>query len=372
MSKKLFYGYFFIGLITYLNYYFWGLPWVQSFLGTFILYFFIIYGLYWVVLSLIKKDALPLHHFFAVYSYKISLILSCILLIGGTFTYYHNNINPAKLPLYTLSNGTKEVRFQGMSHIAQKDFYTWVQTNIARAKNEGFVLYYEGVKPGRAQSEKIFSKALWVQITPDLYEQFSKIYGVTHQDNNDFLGIRNDKDVNIDLNIDEIVSLYLKKISPEKKKEYLDVSASTQNLLQNKYKTNTSSSSKETLSSTDITKTLLQRLSHMDETQLQIIQYVNKSLLNFIIKQEKIRTFIITHLGIDDIFTVILDDRNKYIATEIIESSDVRIFAMYGVMHFDGILEELQKHDENWKIIDVEYSYPITYKNYIFQDTFSW
>lgn len=53
----------------------------------------------------------------------------------------------------------------------------------------------------------------------------------------------------------------------------------------------------------------------------------------------------------DDIFSVILDDRNLHLVKNIVESSEKKIFITYGMMHFEGVYELLKKSDPTWRII---------------------
>lgn len=259
------------------------------------------------------------------------------------------------MPLYTIWNGEKNIRFQAMSHIAQGSFYQEVQNQVTQAKDEWYVLFYEGVRSGNDENKEIFDKALWVKITPDLYENFSKIYGVEHQDNTLFLNIKNDLDFNTDLDIDEIVSLYLEKIPKEQAQKYLPQHKAPELKLWQ-----LSGITIEPEETIDINTQVLEQLSQLNEKQLMVLKYINKSLLNLIIKNEWLRNYILTKLGNQDLFSVILDDRNTHIIAEIQNSKYNNIFVMYGLMHFHGILKWLQEQDPNWQILEVEYHYPIS------------
>lgn len=142
-----------------------------------------------------------------------------ILLFGG-FLYFQNEVFPAKLPLYTLSNGEKTLKFQTMSHIASQKFYMQVHNTILLEKKQGFVLFYEGVREGSPENQKDFDAALGIKFDSTLYENFSKLYGVVAQDNTLFLGLENTKDYNVDISLDEVMILYRAK-NPEIKKSLL-------------------------------------------------------------------------------------------------------------------------------------------------------
>lgn len=91
------------------------------------------------------------------------------------------------MPTHVLRNDEKTVVFQGMSHIASQDFYDSVRDNIIAAKENGYVLYFEGVRPGTEENEEIFDTALGIKLTPDTYSLMAELYNFTPQDNEYFL-----------------------------------------------------------------------------------------------------------------------------------------------------------------------------------------
>ena len=280
------------------------------------------------------SSPLNISAYFKIFLYRVFLSLFICVLILGWFTVYQNHISPAKVPLYTLTNGEKTIQFQTMSHIASPDFYEWVKNNITTAKKEGFVLYYEWVRPWSKESSEIFNTALGINFSEGLYENFSKLYGIVAQDNADFLSIENEEDYNIDLSLDEVVRIYQEKISqiPEKSEWIL--------------------ASEEVL---DINSEALSLLSELSPRQLLIVRYINQSLMNFMLKHESLRDSIVENFWNTDIFSVILDDRNSYLVEEILTSSHENIFVIYGLMHFSWVYELLQQEEWNWEIVSTEY-----------------
>ena len=74
-----------------------------------------------------------------------------------------------------------------MVHIGRADFYKQVQENLKEKKKAGAVLFYEGVKPGTKENMEKFDAAIGIKFSKELYKNFSKLYGVTFQDNQDLL-----------------------------------------------------------------------------------------------------------------------------------------------------------------------------------------
>ncbi len=218
-----------------------------------------------------------------------------------------------------------------MSHIASQKFYMQVHNTILLEKKQGFVLFYEGVREGSPENQKDFDAALGIKFDSTLYENFSKLYGVVAQDNTLFLGLENTKDYNVDISLDEVMILYRAK-NPEIKKSLLFEHPEVQ----------------------DINTHVIEALAGLSQKQIWILQYINQSLLNFIIKHERIRNTIIEKVGNPDIFSVILDERNEYLTEEILRSPEKNIFVIYGLMHFAWVYELLQKADSRWKIVDMQ------------------
>lgn len=276
-----------------------------------------------------------IREFLVWFLYRVSIAMLFVFIIIWSFAYYQNDLNPAEVPLYSLSNGSKEVRFQGMSHIGSKSFYEGVKKDIEIWKNDGFILFYEWVKPWTEENLEAFNEAIWIDFNPNLYENFSKLYWVQHQKNPEFLWITNDKDYNIDLDINTIMSIYRNKTW--------------------KNENNLKNTKRWEMQVADVWKDIIDQLSGLSERELSLMRYINKSVLNFIVKNEDFRDMMLEKFGNQDLFSVILDERNEYLVQNILASEASNIFVIYWLMHFEWVLEILQEKDPNWDIISIGY-----------------
>lgn len=352
-AKRLFYGYFFFGWIVFFLYYFFWWKIVLECISWGLALILIFYIIYYIIQSAFHAEPRGFIEFFILYLYKISISLSLLIIIIGGFCYYQNNISPANLPLYTLSNGKKIIKFQTMSHIGRYDFYDSIVLNIGREKSNGYILFYEGVKPGKEENMALFQKLLGFQFWADFYQKYSNLYGVVAQDNSKFLGIRNKKDFNVDLSIDDIIQLYVNKtLSEEEKEQY------KKDLKLWKGETILYSMNMETEDSLD--SEVFKRLSNLDEKSLVAVRYFNTALLNYFIKHTTVQDFLLEKVGKQDIFSVILEERDSYLAQELQKSKFDKIYLLYGFLHFEWVFNILQKEDPNWKIVKEESFYPIT------------
>jgi len=267
--------------------------------------------------------------------YRVSTSIFLLFTILWSFWYYQNIYSPAKMPVFTISNWDKIVIFHAMSHIWTEKFYNEVKMNIKKAKENWFVLFYEWVKPWKDENLEKFNKALWVKMDKNLYKNMSKLYWLTNQKNDLFLWLINNNDKNVDISIDEIVELYEKETN--------------KNNITNKYK-------EEAL---DANKIIIEQLSSLNEKQLQILRFINKAIINMIIKNWTIQDSITSNFWNKELFNVILWERNKVISNSIINSKDKKIIVTYWLLHFKWVLELLQDNDKNWEIIKTDYLYPI-------------
>lgn len=299
------------------------------------MYSIIAYIIYFVWKFFRKKDDLWFDDFLKLFIYKVCVILYTVVIIIWGFAYYSNEISPAKMPEYTISNWKKVVVFQAMSHIAKQDFYDKVRDNIRTFKSASWVYFYEWVKPGSKESSQKFDKALWINFTPDLYKYMSRLYWLNFQNNNDFLMLVNNLDFNVDLNLDEIVKIYEEKVKVSNVKP------------------------QENTEIVNVSEQLLNQLNNLNDKELKILVYLDQAIMNTVIKNDKYAKGLLKNLWNQNLFDVILDERNNNLTKAIINSKYDKIYITYWLLHFEWILNLLQENDKNWKIIKTKYLYPI-------------
>jgi len=273
--------------------------------------------------------------FLDVFLYKVSILILSLIIIIWWFSYYQNEVAPASMPIYYLTNWDKKIVFQSMSHIWSENFYNDVVKNITNFKKNWYVLYYEWVKPWSEESHEKFDKALWIKLDQKTYENMSKLYGLVNQDNTQFLGLINNLDYNIDISIDEIVKYY----------DDLKIKNNNQNRIY-----------KEPLNASEI---IINKLASLRENELKVLIYINKSFMNLIIKSDWLKNTIQKEFTNKDLFDIILNKRNEVIADKIILWEDKNIIITYGLLHFNWVFELLKQNDIKWKIEKIDYLYPI-------------
>ena len=298
--------------------------------------FYILYGIYKKIFTkdFVFFSGKNYNIFLKEFLYRISSLFIALIVIIWWFSYYQNEINPAKMPEFSITNWEKTIVFQSMSHIWTPKFYQKVKENIKTLKENNYVLYFEWVRPWSEKSHEIFNKALWIKFDKNTYSQMSKLYWLVQQENELFLGLVNDLDYNVDISIDEIIKYY----------EDLKI----QNNIYRTYKT-----------PIDVNQMIIQELSKLNDKELKILRYINKSFVNMIIKNKNLQKIIYDNFTNKELFEIILNKRNEIIAKKIINSPDKNIVMIYGMLHFDWIFDILKQHDIRWKIIKINYLYPL-------------
>lgn len=324
----------FIILTLFISFFYWlnEFIWVLNFIVSLWIYAIIFYVFHIIYRKIRKKEISDSKIFLEKFFFNISIFLLIISLLLWWSAYISNEFYPAKMPEFTLTNWKKIVKFQAMIHIWKKDFYEQIAKNIRNFKKENWVYFFEWVKAGTEKNMQDFNKALWVKFDQDLYKNFSKLYGVSFQDNSIFLWLENNLDFNVDISMDKIMELYNEKKIKQK------------------------NTSQEVL---DANKEILEALSSLNEKELKLLIYVNQAILNRIIASENIQSSIWNQFWNQELLDVILNERNKVVANEIINSDYDKIFITYWLLHFKWILKLLQENDKNWKIIKTKNYYPI-------------
>lgn len=347
MLKKYYYSYTIFFIICFIVWFIWWEKSLTHFIWFTLFYMMLFYTFSYIWRSLKGVATFHIIDYIHYFIYKITILISIITLILAGLFFYSNTINPATMNQYTLSNGKKEVIFQEMIHIGRQNFYDNVVQDIYKYKQNNWVLFFEWVRPWSETSQKQFNKALGVEFDKDLYKNFSKLYGLVFQNNQDFLWKYNNLDFNIDTDLDTVMEQYNKKILSQKishknsKETHIEVPL-------------------------DLSAQIINTLSSLTPRQLQILIYMNQGILNFLVQSDSTKKLLQDNFANETLFEIILHERNKIVIQEIIDSEYDKIFVIYGQLHFQWIFEWLKQNDNNWKIISTKKYYPITSKKDFF------
>lgn len=224
--------------------------------------------------------------------YIISSVLLTLIISSCTTIKTVKSIYATEAHYQDYSNGEKNIRFVPMAHISTKEFYKDVVRVITESKKNDFVLFYEFVDIGKASDEeqRKIRKLVGFIPSPEGYEKMlDKLSDerLVAQDNDQFLGLVNQKDFNADVAPQDVVNTY--------EKMYGSL----------------------VLTETDLNTPLTETIKDIEP------------------KKQTMR--------------VLLDFRNEYLANEIDKSKYKNIIVLYGAKHEKGLLKDLKKLDGDWK-----------------------
>lgn len=114
----------------------------------------------WLVRLLFRNQRLQ--HRAASYLKALVALVFILSIVVATPIYFlalATELKPLVVPQATLSNGKKTVVFQGMMHIGSAGFYKGVVYDVEKALDDGYVIYYEGVR-NSPDGDKWFSDTL--------------------------------------------------------------------------------------------------------------------------------------------------------------------------------------------------------------------
>lgn len=333
----------FITMLLWLNIYIWWLIVIPYIIILLIISILLSYWWHLLYSKIFKKETKNLKDYSIYLLKRVYIYLVFFYTFLSFFIIYHNEINPAYLNMYTLSNGTQTIHFQSMQHIWSQNFYDNVIENIKEVKSNSWVLYFEWVRPWKETNHDKFNGLLWVKLDATTYSSISKIYWLVEQNNKDFLNIINDKDYNVDISIDDIVNIFEKKYWKVK-----TISNTSSWKVEEDWVVNVEKITNES------TKKLIEKFDELDDNQRKVLIYMNKWLMSFSIKNEWIREVIIKLLWKDNLIDVIKNWRNEHLVKYILENNkkDKNVIILYWDMHFNWVYELLKKH---WyKIINTQ------------------
>ena len=319
-------------LYLYIAFYLNSFIWIVEFSFSVLFYTAFFYILHIIWNKIRKKEIIESWIYIKKFLFRISILIFLMTSFLWWLSYLSNEIYPAKMPQYILSNWEKEVVFQAMVHIWSEEYYKNVIEDLKNYKENWGVYFFEWVKWWSEENINKFNKALWINFDENLYENFSKLYWVVNQDTREFLWLVNNKDFNVDLNIDDIIKIYEEK---------------TKNL------------EKTYNEPQDINNQIIKTLSDLNEKELKILVYLNQAILNRIIESDSIQDFATENFANKELYDVILNERNKVVTDEIITSEYDKIFVTYWLLHFEWVFELLKENDTNWEIKSTKYFYPI-------------
>ncbi|MGY0777970.1 hypothetical protein ACW7BC_08750 [Azospirillum argentinense] len=122
---------------------------------------------------------------------------------------------PLELSRVVMSDGRRQVEMQGMVHVAKPDFYSGIARHIAQRRQEGWLVFYEEVRPDDASNPAGVAdvlRRLGADWNPDSkqhpYEMMASLLGdgLVLQDNRALIGPPGPDARNVDVTLSQLLA----------------------------------------------------------------------------------------------------------------------------------------------------------------------
>lgn len=97
---------------------------------------------------------------------------------------------------------------------------------------------------------------------------------------------------------------------------------------------------------------VLPEFSELSSIQKKMVRIMVQAIFNFQAKSQDILAK--DFYKNDSMMSVLLYKRNEPVIDFIVKNPDKNIAIVYGSLHYDGIISELQSRDNSWKIHSIE------------------
>lgn len=252
----------------------------------------------------------------------------------GAITF--NAARPLALPRVELTDGRKEVVFQGMIHVGSEPFYQGVVFEVEKAADLGYTLLFEGVQPGTDENLERMNEILGTNglNLNQIYDSFAQACGLRFQNEYFAVFVNDMKEnpeqfVNADVSVDDMMAEWDRLLQehpewglqqePVRPEEEVD----------------------------DRMSGFLGQLDNLTPGQQELVALACRTMMNLSFGNQGEQKPFNEH--------VVLNFRNEHLADAILEQAGNRIFVTYGAAHFPGVYSLLREADPNWKIIDVQW-----------------
>lgn len=271
--------------------------------------------------------------------FAVGLIAIASPMLGAQ---YINASKPLLVPRVTLTDGKKTVIFQGMVHVASKPYYESIVFDMLRARDDGFVFFYEGVGPGSEANKQRLGELLGTG-NADIngaYNTLSNVCGLSFQ--GDFFKVFREEAKRepqrhkvADVSIDAMIAEWDRLVQAD---------PNLANALPARAGSARAQAGSANTDATSASFVDLYKL--MSEGQQGVIGTLCKAVMNTRLSASETDGSPFNRL-------VVLDFRNKHLADEIQNATDSKIYVTYGAGHMRGVYQLLKQRNPVWRVADV-------------------
>lgn len=246
-------------------------------------------------------------------------------------------LKPVVVPRVTMTDGRRELVFQGVTHIGSALFYRSMAFDLLRAREAGYVLYFEGVGDGTPDAKAWFNAAIGAG--GGLNEDYAKIAGFCglHFQNEFIDFLVRDHALHPERTVDADVS------ETDMYEEWQRLVAQQPELAQALPTPHADDGPSGLDHIVDV-------LSKVGDRQQPFVAAACRGIFNLGLSRPD---------SPDVMNRVVLDFRNRKLAERVLADPAANLYLVYGSGHLPGFVHELRLRDASWKVVGVTWSTPI-------------
>ncbi len=267
----------------------------------------------------------------------VGLLALALLAVPLLVVITINATRPLAVPRVTLTDGEREVVFQGMIHIGSAPYYQAVAFDMTQAADLGYVLFFEGVRAGAPENVQRMNEILGTNGVNlnQVYDAFAQQCGLHFQ--NEYFGVfyddmasNPDQFVNADVSVDDMMAEWDRLLQEHPEWSAAQINERPEEEVDNQL------------------DGMMGRLNSLTPGQQRLTQLACQTVLNVNLGQLG---------GEKPPFNenVVVDFRNRNLAEMIMQHPAERLYITYGYDHFRGVYKLLTEANPNWRIADVEW-----------------
>ncbi len=249
---------------------------------------------------------------------------------------------PAIVPTVTLTNGPRTLVLQGMQHVAMERFYKSVVYDLEQALADGYVLAYEGVARSDPQSDSWFDSTLGGgHDLGDNYRQLGKICGLGYQI--DYMGplvadakARPQRHVTIDVDTRAM------------KQQYDSLMASDAAFAAAMQRRQRQAAKDSADDSADLWARVIEWQKSGSPGQVALAGTLCRGIMTELMRRAN------SHHVSEPLDAVVLDMRNRHLASALMADTRQKIYVTYGAAHLPGVIALLQQQP-GWQLQSVKW-----------------
>lgn len=267
------------------------------------------------------------------------LLFVFVSLLSLPFYYlaYKAKTDPVLLPQTVLSNGEKTLIFQGITHIGSEHFYKSIGYDLETALNEGYKVFYEGIKLSSPENDSWFSQTIGDGDPSKSYKDLALACNLQFQSDY-FQLIDHDQDTHPDQHLMADPDTSQVKVEYDRLMRD-DTAFSFTMKMQQGYQENHQQA--QHLS------TLIEWVKQGIGNQHPIVGTLCQGLFTRVLDPSK--------TSAPPLNKLLVDFRNKHLANTILTDTSNKIYIVYSANHLSGIFTLLHDQDPRWEIKSVKW-----------------